>query len=87
MDLKKVHNELKSGKSLIDCEMDTLKYIKKPVGRALYEGGKAKPDDRIKCQVCGKVFTRWNRSQHNKTQYHKIYLKVESQFKKFLFEE
>lgn len=84
MDFKKIHDELKSGKNLIDCDVDTIKYIKKPLGKALYEGGKAKPDDRIKCQVCGKIFTRWNRTRHNKTQYHQTYAKVENKFKQFL---
>lgn len=31
---------------------------------------KAKYSDRIECLVCGKVFTRSNRTQHNNSKYH-----------------
>jgi hypothetical protein len=87
INIKKAQSELKSGKLLIDCENDTLDYVKKPIGRALYEGGKAHRNDRIKCPVCGKIFTRWNRVHHNKTQYHQTYLKVETKFRKYLLDD
>lgn len=36
----------------------------------------AKPNDKVECDVCGKVFTRSNRTVHNKTKYHQLYLKL-----------
>lgn len=41
---------------------------------------KKSPSDKIRCEICDNLFTRANKSQHNKTQKHlqnkKIYDKI-----------
>ena len=83
MQINEIQNEIKNGTSLPLCNDDTLKYLQKPVGKALYRGrpkkdidSKAKPNDRVKCDTCGKDFIRSNRSSHKNTKYHQLYEKV-----------
>jgi hypothetical protein len=40
------------------------------------EEDKAKPNDKVKCDICGKVFSRSIRSVHNKSQVHQAHLKA-----------
>lgn len=42
------------------------------------------PKDRIKCEMCGKIFNRCNRSTHNKTNYHKIFLQANRKLMRLL---
>jgi hypothetical protein len=78
-----------------------LKKIQKPINQKRYERSQKKAEpkkgrpadgvkggkwsDTIECTVCGKKIKRSNRSQHNKTQYHKIYAEMNDRMRKLLF--
>jgi len=89
-DIKKSQDKIRSD-DMINYDDSTLRYVQKPVGKALYRGrprksdeDKGKPNDRIKCNLCGKEFTRSNRSHHNNTQVHLLYKKVNEKMSKLV---
>lgn len=45
------------------------------------ENEKAKPYDRIICDICNKEFVRSHRSDHKKTNYHKMYADINENIK------
>jgi len=51
------------------------------------EQDKAKPRDRIICDICGGSFTRTNRTRHNNTKLHKAYEKMNKTVRKILLNE
>lgn len=88
-----IKNKLRIGKELINCEIDEIGYIKKPVGGSIYKTaienkpkGKRKyiSHERILCDLCGKDYRRSNKTQHEKTQYHLTYKNVNDKFKQLL---
>lgn len=95
--IKRSQKKLKSGDNLVHLDVTTLRYSKKPIGRAIYkahvgrprkaETEKAKPTDRVKCHVCGKTIIRSGRGQHNNTKYHKLYTEVEVKLRKILIDD
>lgn len=93
MSISVFQEELKNTKNIARCDNETLKYLRKPLGRAIYESNvkkekvKAKPSDRVECGICGKIFTRSGRSNHNKTEYHQLYAKMGEKVKKILLDE
>lgn len=49
-----------------------------PRGRPrMNEIDKAKPYDRIRCDICDVEFVRSNRSKHNSSKYHKLCEKMD----------
>lgn len=82
----------KNNKRLSMYEHDQLIEVIKPLNKAVFKKKiekvksrvRAKPDDRIMCDVCGKEFTRSARSNHNKTQRHQIYLDFDNKLRNFL---
>ena len=36
------------------------------------EEEKAKPNDKINCNICGKIYTRANQTRHKKSKYHTL---------------
>lgn len=93
MEIKDIQKSLKEQKGLALYDIDELKYVQKPIGKALYTKkkiGRPKKDnpsqwsDKIKCDVCGNEFIRSNRSNHNKTKQHQLYLKMNDKIKKLL---
>jgi len=94
MDIKETKEIISSGKPIIDYDNNSLKYVQKPLGKALYRGrprkneeDKGKPTDKIKCSLCGNSFTRSNRSHHNKTQRHLLYDKVNKKMAKLVIDD
>lgn len=90
--------ELQQGKGLSQYEPETLKYLTKPIGKAIFKNavekrGRPKKDtkahwsDRIKCEICGKEFTRSARTKHTKTEFHQAHLKFDQKIKKLLLKE
>ena len=77
-------------KNLVDYSSDQMRYVQKPFGKAVYNSKtvvkkeKAHWSDRIKCDVCGKEFTRSARSMHNKTQHHVTYSKLNKKLAELL---
>lgn len=88
-----IQRKIRDDKNLADYDEDELDYVMKPVGTALYnckgrprkcEDEKARPNDRIKCDICSKYFTRSGRSGHNRTQYHMIHSKINKKLRNLL---
>jgi hypothetical protein len=50
------------------------------------EDTKAKPNDRVTCDICKGTFTRGNRSAHKKTRYHQAFHKTAEFIKKTLID-
>jgi hypothetical protein len=83
MDLSQIQENIKNGKNITEYDEKTIKYISKPIGKALYLNAlqnneeikkeKAKWNDKIKCKICGKITLRSNQSKHKKTKYHMVY--------------
>ena len=92
-------NMNKVQKNIVDKELTQLtnkelKYVQKPLGKALYKGRPKKKEDekahwsdRIKCDVCAKEFTRSARNAHNLTKEHLIYSKMNKKLKKLLIDD
>jgi hypothetical protein len=71
--------KIKNNKNLNEYTDDELDFLKTRTGKALYneepkpkEKKKAHWSDRVKCDICGKVFTRSSRNAHNATVYHRL---------------
>lgn len=63
-------------KNIVNYSVEQMEYIQKPIGKANYNAEtkkKAHWSDRIKCEICGKEFTRSARTKHNQTQHHQTY--------------
>ena len=88
-----IKQRLREGKELINCELDELEYIKKPIGKSIYKNAteekkekkkKYASAERIICDLCGKVYRRSNKSYHDKTNIHLAYKRVNDKFKQLL---
>ena len=85
------YQEIVDGKNILLCSDETIQRCKTPIGKSLLSGRPKKTDDektkysdRVECNICGKIFTRSNRSAHNKTQYHIMYGKAHDKLKAIL---
>ena len=94
IEIKKSQQQIKNEDYILNYDDETLKYVKKPIGNALYTGrpkmdeeDKGKPNDKVECKLCGKVFTRSNRSKHKRTQRHKLYEKVNTKMAKMVLND
>lgn len=43
-----------------------------------------KGNDKIKCMICGNFFTRYNKSNHNKTKHHKFCEKINKKWREMI---
>lgn len=60
----------------------------KNLGRPkLADEDKAKPNDRLKCDVCGGTFLRNSRTRHNRTKVHKIYENMNNTMRDMLLQD
>lgn len=70
---------------------EELKEVTQPIQKATFlkEGEKplCKPkyNDRIKCELCGKIYTRSNKRQHYASEYHQAHDRMNQQLRQFLF--
>jgi hypothetical protein len=93
MDYTKAQNQLLKAKGLGIVKPDTLKYLKEPIGKSIAltvgrprirDDKKAKATDKVKCPVCGGIFSRSNRSAHKKTKYHTAYEQFDSKIRNLM---
>ena len=79
MTIRRIQRKIKDNKNLCDYSVEELRYIQKPIGRAIYTSKKVgrpklektvSPKDTLQCNVCGKTFIRSGRFNHKKTAYH-----------------
>lgn len=98
-DIKDIQKKLRQNKNFAKYTIDELKYVQKPIGRALYKiedipkcgrprvSEKKSPSDRIICNICSKEFTRSGRTKHNRTQYHQAFEEMNSKLRKLLIDK
>lgn len=88
-----IKKKLKDGKELINCEVDEIDYLKKPIGKSIYKYAteekktrkrKYIADERITCELCGKEYRRSNKSIHEKTKTHLTYKIVNDKLKQLI---
>lgn len=95
MDFEKVRKKLKKQKGLGLYEPEEIKYLEKPIGKAVFIGPKEEPIkkqkstpfDRVICDICGTEFTRGNRSKHNKTRHHRDFLVFNDKIRKIMLDD
>ena len=91
-----IQKHLKTGRSIPLLDENDIKYIQKPIGKAIYkevlgrpkkrEEDKAQPSDRLICNICGGKYVRSHRSAHNKTKVHKAYENMNHKLTKILLD-
>jgi hypothetical protein len=91
--INKAKKQIRTKKYVLNYDDDALKYVQKPIGKALRKGkpkmaeeDKAKPTDRLVCELCGKEFVRWNRAHHKKSQRHQLYESVNKKLAKLVLD-
>jgi hypothetical protein len=95
-----IYKQLRSGKSILLLDNKDIKRIQAPIGKAIYKDSlerpigrprknseeKAKPNDRIICDICGGKFYRRHKSSHNKTKVHQAYESMNRKLSKVLLD-
>lgn len=98
MEVQEIQNKIKESKNIMEYDQDTLKYIQKPIGKALFmnsneedtiecdpvEKRKALWNDRIKCKICGNTMLRSNQSKHKTTKYHMAFENMNNKIREML---
>lgn len=92
-DYKKIRARLNLKKGIPLYENEEIEYLEKPLGKAAYlmkdntlKKKKSHWSDRIKCNICGKEFTRSCRKSHEITKHHQTYAKLNTKMKKILLD-
>jgi hypothetical protein len=90
--ISKLQKKISEDKNMINYDDDTLKYVQKPIGKALFNNGKKvirknDPNEKMTCELCGKSYTRCNKVHHNKTQYHQLYEKINKKMMKLVLND
>jgi len=90
------YKNLRSGKSIPLLNTNDILILEKPIGRAIYknqigrprkkEEDKAKPNDRLICDICGGKFIRSHRSRHNQNKVHQAYANIHNKLYKVIVE-
>lgn len=95
--MKTVQENLKKGLSLTNYSEEELKYLQKPIGKAIYKNStkgrprkqeheKCKPTDKITCEICGKTYIRSGSAAHKITNYHKLHERMNTKLRKILLD-
>lgn len=99
MNITNLQKEIGSGKELSQFDHDELKYVQKPLGKAIYKSSlenrrgrprvehKAHWSDKVVCDICGAETLRSNQSSHKKRQKHLIYVKINKKLRDALIED
>jgi hypothetical protein len=94
-----MYKNLKNRRSIPLLDPKDIKNLQKPLGKAIYknsqkfgrprknEEDKARPNDRIICNICGEIFTRNNRNRHKDTKIHKAYENMNNKLYKLLLDD
>lgn len=92
--INRAKKQIQDEQYLLNYDDDTLRYVQKPIGRALHRGrpkmaeeDKGTSSDRIKCDLCGKEYVRSNRSHHKKTKQHQLYDKINKKLAKLVLDK
>lgn len=92
--MSNLYKNLRSGKSIPLLSIKDIRNLDKPVGKAIYrnkigrpkmkEEDKAKPGDRLVCDVCGEKFIRSHRTRHNQNKVHQAYANIHNKLYKVI---
>jgi hypothetical protein len=91
--IERIKQKLRTGKELINCDDDEIEYIKKPIGKSVYQQAREEKkqrkrkyvaNEKITCELCGKEYRRSNKSFHERTSYHLVYKRVNDKFTQFM---
>ncbi len=99
--LRELRDSLREGMELCQYGAEEMKYITKPIGRAVYENAYENKDivkpkkekkknnrfERIECELCGRVISKNNKAAHRKTRYHQAFEKMNKKLREFLLDE
>ena len=92
--IQKMQERIKVDKNITNYSEDEMRYIQRPIGDAIYRGRprkndseKAKPNDRIICEICGKEYFRSGSANHKATKYHQIHKDLNSKLVKLLLKK
>lgn len=90
-DISKIQEKIKNDKNIIAYIEEEIRYLQKPIGSALYKGRpkkteseKAKPTDRLTCEICGKEYFRSGSAKHKATQHHILHQNLNKKLMKML---
>ncbi len=93
-DISKIQEKIKDDKNIAEYSEEELKYLQKPIGKALYRGRpkidetkKAKATDKIVCEICGKSFFRSGRTKHKRTKFHMLHENMNKKLMKMLVDK
>lgn len=84
-------DKLNKGKQPIFCDDAELQYIKKPIGKSHYKNAIEEikedlQDKYIICDICGKKYTKYNKTKHCKTNHHQFCLKLNKKWRKMILD-
>lgn len=96
-----MYENLRKEISIPLLEIEDLSKLIKPIGKEIYKsnnvkkagrpykkvGEKVLHSDKIKCDICGRMFTRSNRTNHNNSSVHKAYSNINQKLYKLLLSE
>lgn len=101
--LRELRDSLREGREVCQYDAEEMKYITKPIGRAVYENayenkdndiGKEKKEkkknnrfERIECELCGRIISKNNKAAHRKTRFHQAYEKMNKKLREFLLDK
>lgn len=90
-DIEQIQEKIKTDKNILKYVEEEIRYLQKPIGSALYKGRprkpdneKAKPTDRITCEICGKEYFRSGSANHKATKHHIIHQDLNKKLMKIL---
>lgn len=76
-------------KPILQLTKDEFQYTQTPIGGPTYKHNlkkrgrptvetnqKKKPNDRIKCEICGKEYFRSGSTKHKRTEFHQAHVKI-----------
>lgn len=95
----KIDEEIITGKQPALCTDSTLQQLKKPIHKATYKKGiiNVEGDDQcssirfndkfiVGCDICGKQYTRYNKTKHYKTQHHIFCEKINKKWRSMILD-
>lgn len=88
-----IRKRLRKKKGLGLYNNDDLRYLENPLGAASYTHHDPEPSklkhwsDRVKCKVCGTVYTRSSSSRHKKTRHHRDYLNMNEKIRDLMLKK
>lgn len=89
----KIKKELDKGKEPIFCTDEALQEVKTPIAKAHYKLAIDRINENhnnlgeyIKCDICGKDYTKYNKSKHNKTNHHIFCTKINKKWRKMILD-